>query len=306
MKIGDVKQETPIAGSMQLTALFRPVTEKAKNSPIPVYLPSQLEVKDAQNRPISFCVLDNSRFHLDFGPDGYTIWLGTTFDCQAMGCISGVIYAEKGSLPTGGEALQLSGNTRAAYFKGGQKQADWVVFSKNGINYAFSFGVPEQGKNVNIRIAESALKLGPLTGKQSASPQKVNVSAPDFAYSAPTGSPATSNSMPIIQTGYVPGHAIKATGGLSRLTVDNTQGGSDVLVKVVRNWTEAVRVFYIRRGHNFAVVNMIPGTYVVRYKDLESRLVYELDSFRLLEEETAQGTRYSDWTFRDKHAIKLI
>jgi hypothetical protein len=107
-----------------------------------------------------------------------------------MACISGVIYAEKGSLPTQGEALQLSGNIRAAYYRGRDKLADWVVFSKDGVNYGFSFGIPEQGKDVYIRIAESALRLGPLPGKQSASPQKTNAYASDFGYTPQRSSAA--------------------------------------------------------------------------------------------------------------------
>ena len=149
---------------MQLTALFLNfLTKKAKNSPDTGLLAFPIGSQRCAKQTYLVLCVDNSQ--LPFGlwtRRPYTIFL----NCQAMGCISGVIYAEKGSLPTGGEALQLSGNTRAAYFKGGQKQADWVVFSKNGINYAFSFGLPEQGKDVNIRIAESLLKLGPLTGKQ--------------------------------------------------------------------------------------------------------------------------------------------
>jgi hypothetical protein len=152
------------AWERQVAAPLRSIINKAKDSSIPVYLPSYLEAKDFENRPVKFFVLDNDTFPLSFGPKGYTIWLGNFPGCEAYSCMTGLIEAEAGLIDlSGGESISLPNVTKAAYFNNsGGKDSDEVIFHMNGASYTFEFGVPGKGKETNIRIAESALQLGPL------------------------------------------------------------------------------------------------------------------------------------------------
>jgi hypothetical protein len=89
------------------------------------------------------------------------------------------------------------------------------------------------------------------------------------------------------------------TGGLSTVTVDNTQNDSEAFVKLVSldgSLAHPVRVFYIPRHGTFTVYSVTPGTYDIRYRDLQSGALSRSESFTVEEFETATGTRYSELT----------
>jgi hypothetical protein len=140
---------------MQVAAPFRSIVDQAKNWPIPVYLPSLLEAKDFENKPIRFFVTAESYF----GPKGYQIRLGDRPDCSGVVCSLGVISAGIGSPPTGGEEIELSHNTRATYFEGEGNCHNTLIFIKNGLMYTFAL---PGSKETLIQIVESALQLGPF------------------------------------------------------------------------------------------------------------------------------------------------
>jgi hypothetical protein len=161
----NAKSVPPKTWEEQVAAPLRSVIKKAKKSPIPVYLPSFLEVKDSKNRPFKLFVLDNDTFPLSFGPDGYTIFLGDRQNCNGYYCLAGLISAEVGLTLrfSDGESIALPYTAKAVYRNSsGGKAGDEVIFFTSGISYTFELGLPGEGREVNIRIAESALRLGPL------------------------------------------------------------------------------------------------------------------------------------------------
>lgn len=89
------------------------------------------------------------------------------------------------------------------------------------------------------------------------------------------------------------------SGGMSSLTVDNTQNDSDVFVKLVNLDVIApkpVRHFFIRAGSQFRAGTVVAGNYDIRYRDLNSGSLSRSDAFTLTETTTYEGTRYSDMT----------
>ncbi|MBC7622001.1 MAG: J domain-containing protein [Aeromicrobium sp.] len=99
--------------------------------------------------------------------------------------------------------------------------------------------------------------------------------------------------------GYVDGYPLLFSGGMSSLTVDNSQNDSDVFVKLVNLDVAAptpVRHFFIRAGSQFRASEVVAGNFDVRYRDLNSGALSRSDAFVLTETTTYEGTRYSDMT----------
>jgi len=78
------------------------------------------------------------------------------------------------------------------------------------------------------------------------------------------------------------------------VTVDNTLGGSDVLVKIYADRLgRAARVFFIPAGRAFTAESMSPGRYDVRFQDLDDGELAKSESFTLDERATFSGIEYS-------------
>lgn len=110
---------------------------------------------------------------------------------------------------------------------------------------------------------------------------------------APNGRPWPNTSA------YLPGYTKKNTGGLSSVTVDNSQNSSPVFVTL--NYLEGrqpnpVRLIHIKAYSKFKMTGIKTGSYDVRYKDLESGSVSKSESFDLNEIQTETGTQYSNMT----------
>lgn len=89
------------------------------------------------------------------------------------------------------------------------------------------------------------------------------------------------------------------TSGLSTVTVDNSQNGSDLIVKLValqQSESYPARVFFIPARGKFTVNNITAGRYAIRYRDLETGRQSRSESFSLKETATDSGTRYSNMT----------
>lgn len=100
-------------------------------------------------------------------------------------------------------------------------------------------------------------------------------------------------------SGYVNGYKRQNLGGLSSVTIDNSQNSSDVFVKLVSlDGPNAfpVRHFYIGAHDSFTVKQVKAGSYDVRYRDLESGRLSRSEAFRLEETQIPDGTRYSNMT----------
>lgn len=110
---------------------------------------------------------------------------------------------------------------------------------------------------------------------------------------APNGQPWPASS------DYVGGYPKINTGGLSTVTVDNTQNDSDVFVKlVILNYTKAypVRQFFISSHGSFTVRKVTAGNYDIRYRDLSSGVLSRSQAFDLEEMPVDNGTEFSNIT----------
>jgi hypothetical protein len=95
---------------------------------------------------------------------------------------------------------------------------------------------------------------------------------------------------------YLSGEPVDAKGGLSTLTVDNTQGGSDVHVKLCSVQREKCRAFrhvFIPLGHSFSMKDLKQGTYEIRYRSLANGAMAKSEPISLRQFNTPDGTRFS-------------
>ena len=87
--------------------------------------------------------------------------------------------------------------------------------------------------------------------------------------------------------------------GLSTVTVDNSQGDSDVFVKLVSlEGDEAypVRQFYIPAFGRFTLETVTAGRYDVRYRDLSTGGLSRSEDFNLEEVSIDRGVQFSNLT----------
>jgi hypothetical protein len=97
-------------------------------------------------------------------------------------------------------------------------------------------------------------------------------------------------------TGYIKGYQIKAKTGLSTVTIDNSQGDFDLFIKLFTLSSErpqTIRAFLIQRGQKFTAENVTRGTYDVRYRNLSTCKLFRTKNFKVREEKTSEGTRFS-------------
>ena len=94
-------------------------------------------------------------------------------------------------------------------------------------------------------------------------------------------------------SGYIFGYTNEA--GNSEITIDNTQNGSDMLVKLFDRRFDrpvAVRIFFLRAREQFTLDGVMPGDYDIRYQDLDSGAISKSHPFLL--EEREEDIRESD------------
>jgi len=86
---------------------------------------------------------------------------------------------------------------------------------------------------------------------------------------------------------YIPGYTIGNDKGASEIIIDNTRNNADVFVKLYDlNGQEPlpVRFFYIPKEDSFSLKDISPGRYDLRYKDLDSGLLFKTDAVALSDE----------------------
>jgi hypothetical protein len=98
-----------------------------------------------------------------------------------------------------------------------------------------------------------------------------------------------------LDTGYLPGEFQDAGSGRSTFTVDNKSSSADAVVRLYLNDRHpAVRSIFVRKGENFTMRNLPPGTYALRYRFNDRKGTFKADNlFQLREEETSEGVRSS-------------
>jgi curved DNA-binding protein CbpA len=95
---------------------------------------------------------------------------------------------------------------------------------------------------------------------------------------------------------YLDGMPKRAFGGLSKLTVDNTNGGSDVHIKLCTFQVDpctGLRNAFVPQGSSFTMNNVVSGTYDLRYRDLSSGRIAKSEEIRLRQVEIENSTRFS-------------
>jgi hypothetical protein len=137
--------------------------------------------------------------------------------------------------------------------------------------------------------------LTPSTPKTIASPKPKLITA--FQYVRPKT--ADNGSLFPKTSGYIKGYPLKIKGGLSSLTVDNSQGDSDAFVKLYDlsiKMPQPVRVFFVRAGEKFTAEKIKAGDCDVRYKNLNNGGLLRTQKFSLKEVKTSQGINYHNLT----------
>lgn len=117
------------------------------------------------------------------------------------------------------------------------------------------------------------------------------------AYVRPTTAP-NGQSWPT-SASYIPGYQRHHTNGRSKVTVDNSQNGSEVFVKLVSIESDKaypVRTFYIPGHGSFTLNKVTAGSYDIRYRDLESGHLSRSEAFQLKENRTDDGVQFSNLT----------
>lgn len=97
---------------------------------------------------------------------------------------------------------------------------------------------------------------------------------------------------------YIDGYKKLNDSGKSSVTIDNSDGSSDVMVKLVYLEEEEsypVRTSFIPKGGVFKMSSVDRGRYDVRYKQLENGALYKSEPFELKEERVGNQTSFSNY-----------
>jgi hypothetical protein len=161
-----------------------------------------------------------------------------------------------------------------------------LILSTLILSQGLSSAINVQASNISGFESNRSKVLQPVV------PSQTPISA--FKYVRPktadNGSPFPKNSA------YIKGYPIQFKEGYSSLTVNNSKNSSDVFVKLYALDSmppQPVRVFFIRKGEKFTADNIKPGSYDIRYRDLNHGGLSRTDNFNLEEYKTFEGvTRF--------------
>jgi alpha-tubulin suppressor-like RCC1 family protein len=87
-----------------------------------------------------------------------------------------------------------------------------------------------------------------------------------------------------ISTGYVAGYEIGMNQGAKYIKLDNSNGNADIVVKIINingSSRSAIRIFNIKKGDSFTANNIPEGSFVIRYKLLNTGSVQETGEFSM-------------------------
>lgn len=157
-----------------------------------------------------------------------------------------------------------------------------------------SAGIPADGNPSialleHLRVYDLAIHDYPLSPNAKV---KTETPSPDFSR-APNGHPWPA------RAGYVQGYRRLRDAGLSWVTIDNTKSSDAVFLKLyVLDATKPypARQFYIPAHGKFTLTKLSPGSYEMRYRDLQSGRLYRSQTFQLKNVEMDDGIRYTTLT----------
>nr|WP_241018802.1 J domain-containing protein [Paraburkholderia sp. Tr-20389] len=150
-------------------------------------------------------------------------------------------------------------------------------------------GASTEGKRRALAAMSSAqAATSPWTNDASAGSDAASSARPAFA--RPTAAP---NGLPWPSTAsYLDGMPVGADGGHSSVTIDNTSNRFDVFAKLVFNasvFDQPVRHFFIPAGKSFTLLGVAPGSYDVRYQNLDDGGLYKSQNFAVTEQDSGNG-----------------
>jgi curved DNA-binding protein CbpA len=123
----------------------------------------------------------------------------------------------------------------------------------------------------------------------------VSVTSSDAASAGATFARSTlaPNGLPWPTTAsYLEGMPIGASGGHSSVMIDNSSNRFDVFGKLVVNasvFDQPVRHFFIPAGQSFTLADVAPGSYDVRYQNLDDGGLYKSQNFAVTEQDSGNG-----------------
>lgn len=198
--------------------------------------------------------------------------------------------------PTHGKSAETAGKA-AGHFVGavvGHLFRHWVVYAV-ALSIAYVSVAPKPAPKPGPKpyLADPQTLVEPSGLRQAAAP--IAESRPTYVRpaTAPNGQAWPK------KAGYLTDTKVLRNGGLSTVTVDNSQNDADVFVKLVSLDLSVgfpVREFFIPAHGMFTLKNVKAGQYDIRYRDLDSGELSRSEAFELQQIETAEGTEYSTIT----------
>jgi hypothetical protein len=158
--------------------------------------------------------------------------------------------------------------------------APLLVIVAVGANAVWLRGTPSAARPVPVAPPAPVAAVAPTT------PPAPEKQAPQLAvrYRRPS---QADNGVPWPTTsGYVPGYPRRSMGGLSTLTVDNSQNDSDVFAKLFTIGPHSrvlARAFFVPAGGQFTIESLERGRYDLRYRNLSSGALVKSDPFEFAE-----------------------
>ncbi len=153
-----------------------------------------------------------------------------------------------------------------------------------------------EGGRINLATAKSAGDVVPAARTQSKSSKVPN--ADQFLDAADPSVQWSPNGKPWpTRAGYLKAMPpLRATGGLSKLTIDNTNGGSHAYVKLCRpsqKKCDGLRHIFVPDGASFTMTELAAGAYEIRYRDLKTGAASKSEAMTLRQIEDDRGVRFS-------------
>ncbi|MEM5342788.1 J domain-containing protein [Paraburkholderia azotifigens] len=177
-----------------------------------------------------------------------------------------------------------------------ESMTPWPFTRNTSTSYGSPYGSPyardhadADGKRRALAAMSSAqAATSPWTNDVSVASSDASSARPTFARPAlgPNGLPWPSTAS------YLDGMPVGADGGHSSVTIDNTSNRFDVFAKLVFNasvFDQPVRHFFIPAGKSFTLAGVAPGSYDVRYQNLDDGGLYKSQNFAVTEQDSGNG-----------------
>jgi hypothetical protein len=181
-----------------------------------------------------------------------------------------------------------------------RKRVDWAAriyraarrWRLHALRHRLSYGL---GAVVALALAIGGVRslFEPTIGQHLAA-VRADAASRNAGYVRPQTAP---NGQPWpVGSGYIAGYELLNDGGLSEITVDNSQNDTDMFVKLFSLdgvTAQPVRTFFVRARSRFPLVHLTTGTYDLRYRNLGNGALLRSPALILEEVHSDRGTQHS-------------